>query len=131
MLALLEQTDGYGMTPAQLSHAMDIEPGDRRAFRAWLKTQQTRGVLSKGDAQRFRARKRQTLRGRLKVSPRGFAFIDGRGGRSAFVAPGGFNGLMDGDEVESEIVPGRKGPEGVNLSLVKRHRTRLIGRLID
>jgi ribonuclease R len=130
MLALLEQTDGYGLTPAQLIHAMEIEPGDRRAFRAWLKSQQSRGVLSKGEAQRLRARRRKTLRGRLKVSPRGFAFIDGRGGRSAFVAPGGFNGFMDGDEVEAEIVPGRKGPEGVNLSLIKRHRKRLIGRLI-
>ena len=131
LLKLLEQTDGYGMTPAQLIHAMEITPGARRAFRSWLKAQQRQGLLSKGEAQRLRARRRQTLRGRLKVSPRGFAFIDGRSGQSAFVAPGGFGGLLDGDEVEAELVPGRKGPEGVNLQLVKRHRTRLIGRLIE
>ena len=131
LLELLEQTDGYGMTPAQLIHAMEIAPGARRAFRAWLKAQQRQGVLSKGEAQRLRARRRKVLRGRLKVSPRGFAFIDGRGGDSAFVAPGAFEGLLDGDEVEAELVPGRKGPEGVNLRLVKRHRTRIIGRLVE
>jgi ribonuclease R len=130
MMALLQATDGYGLTPAQLIHAMDISPGQRRAFRAWLKTQQTRGLLSKGEAQRMRLRRTETLRGRLKVSPRGFAFIDGAGRRSAFVAPGKFAGLIDGDEVEADLLPGRKGPEAINLTLVKRHRQRIIGRLI-
>ncbi|MDE0881453.1 MAG: RNB domain-containing ribonuclease [Myxococcota bacterium] len=131
LVEILRGTDGYGMTPAQLIHAMDIDPGQRRAFRSWLKTKQTHGLLSKGDAQRMRLRRTQTLRGRLKVSPRGFAFIDGARGVSAFVAPGKFENLLDGDEVQADLVPGRRGFEGINLELIKRHRQFLIGKLIE
>jgi ribonuclease R len=128
LIAVLRSSGDLGLTPAQIIDKMEVTEGLRRAFRQWLKVMQRQGVLRKGAAQRMLLRKTRTLTGRLIVSPRGFAFVDAPGGKSAFVAPGGFAGLLDGDEVCVDLIAGRKGDEGVMPTLVRRGRKHLVGR---
>ncbi len=62
------------------------------------------------------------------VNPGGFAFakrLDGEG--SVFIPPGRLGDALDGDEVEVDIWPGDKGPEGRLRAVIKRRRTRVVG----
>ena len=67
------------------------------------------------------------VRGRVKwfnVS-KGFGFISREGGDDLFVhfsaiQEQGFKALREGDEVEFEIAPGRKGEQAVNVLRVNK-----------
>ena len=112
LLELLEQTDGYGMTPAQLIHAMEIAPGARRAFRAWLKAQQRQGVLSKGEAQRLRARRRKVLRGRLRSRRGASPSSTDAGATLPLWRPGRLRGSSTATRSRPSSSPAAKAPKG-------------------
>ena len=120
--------EGRKMLAADIMDRYGVPEGFRRPFRQWLKELQGMGLLSKS-GQHYLLRSRPTMRGKLQVSTRGFAFVDDNAGKSAFLAPGSFKGLLDGDLVDVAIVRGKKGFEGLDPQLVERGRKKLIGRL--
>lgn len=127
LISLFKEADRK-LLAAEIMDRYGVPEGFRRPFRQWLKELQAKGLLSKS-GQHYLLRARPKIRGRLQVSTRGFAFVDGDGGKSAFMAPGSFKGFLDGDFVEVSLVPGKRGDEGVDPHLIERGRSRLIGRL--
>ena len=78
--------EGRKMLAADIMDRYGVPEGFRRPFRQWLKELQAAGLLSK-NGQHYLLRSRPTMRGKLQVSTRGFAFVDDNAGKSAFMAP--------------------------------------------
>ncbi len=76
------------------------------------------------------ASKLKLVAGRIKVHPRGFAFLLSDTGEEIFIPPSAINGAMSGDRVFVRVKQEkRRGKYGEVIKVIERARTKVIGRL--
>jgi ribonuclease R len=71
------------------------------------------------------------IKGRLFWNPKGYAFVEPKGsGEGIFIPPEGLNSALDGDSVEVDARPDRKGMRGRVVSILERSSLVVNGRYI-
>lgn len=116
----------------EIYHLLNIPQQQRRKIRELIEELVEEGKLIKIRKRRFALpEKLSASRGKLRVHPDGFGFVELEDGRSVFIPPRKVKKAMDGDIVLVRIERiSKKGPEGSIISILERERKHIVGYLV-
>ncbi|MFN3568137.1 MAG: RNB domain-containing ribonuclease, partial [Caldimicrobium sp.] len=116
----------------EIYHLLGIPKEKREEVRKIIKDLVKEGRLVQIRKRRFALPERvSVLKGRLRVHPDGFGFVETEDNKTVFIPPRRLGKAFDGDIVLVRIErTTRKGPEGSIISVLERQRTHIVGYLV-
>ncbi len=132
IIALL-QTKKKPLLLRELYHLLNIPKAEREAFRNLVKKLCEEGKLVQIRKRKFGLPSQfSAKRGRIRVHPDGFAFVETEDGQTVFIPPRKVGKALDGDTVLVQVERfAKKGPEGRVLSVLERKRKYIVGYLVQ
>ncbi len=117
----------------EIYHYLNIPKHERTTFREFIKNLCQEGKLVQLRKRRYGlASQFAVKKGRIRVHPDGFAFVETEEGETVFIPPRKVGKALDGDTVLVQIERvSRKGPEGRVLSVLERKRKYVVGYLVQ
>lgn len=116
----------------EIYHHLSIPSHLREEVRKLVKNLVSQGKLVQIRKRRFALPERLSLlKGKLRVHPDGFGFVETIDGQTIFIPPRYLNKALDGDLVLVKIERfAKKGPEGRVISVLERPRKNIVGYLV-
>ncbi|MFN3921489.1 MAG: ribonuclease R [Caldimicrobium sp.] len=116
----------------EIYHQLGISTPERERVRTIIKKLVKEGKLVQIRKRRYALPERiSVVKGKLRVHPDGFGFVESEEGKTIFVPPRKINKALDGDIVLVRIEKTtKKGPEGSIVSVLERQRKNLVGYLV-
>jgi len=116
----------------EIYHLLGIPSQERKLVRDALKSLENKEKVVKIKRRKYGLPQHTSLvKGKLRVHPEGFGFVEGEEGETVFVPPRKVGKALDGDVVLvriERIAP--KGPEGKVVKVLERKRKHITGYLI-
>ncbi len=116
----------------EIYHLLNIPSSERSKIRELIKKLVDEGKLIQIRKRKYALpEKIEILKGKLRVHPDGFGFVETEDGKTIFIPPKRIRGALDGDIVLARIertTP--KGPEGSIINVLERPRKYIVGYLI-
>lgn len=117
---------------SEIYHLLHIPSSERAKIRELVKNLVKQGKLVQIRKRRYvLPEKISIVKGKLRVHPDGFGFVETEDGQTVFIPPRRIGKALDGDIVLARIertTP--KGPEGSILSVLERPRKHIVGYLV-
>jgi ribonuclease R len=116
----------------EVYHLLNVSHTDREHVRNLVKALVDKGQIVQIRKRRFTLPERISLiKGRLRVHPDGFGFVESEDGKSVFIPPRRMGKALDGDIVLVRVEKiARKGPEGSIVTVLERPRKNIVGYLV-
>ncbi len=117
-----------------IARKMNIKQEDNRKFSGFLNNLVKQGELfTTRDRQFYKPKVLDTIEGVIRMTSKGFGFVDREDGESVFIGPGATNKAFDKDTVKINIFqdPTKAGAySGFVTEIVKRFRTLIVGTVV-
>jgi len=116
----------------EIYHLLHIPSHERSKIRKLVKALVEQGKLVQIKKRKYALPESISIvKGKLRVHPEGFGFVETEDGKTVFIYPRGLNGALDGDIVLARIEKvSRKGPEGRIINVLERPRKHIVGYLV-
>ncbi|MCS7150180.1 MAG: ribonuclease R [Caldimicrobium sp.] len=116
----------------EIYHLMNVPPEKRAEVRELVKNLVSQGRLIQIKKRRYALPDKISLeKGKLRVHPDGFGFVETEKGDTVFVPPRKIGQALDGDVVLVKVEKlSKKGPEGSIVSILERPRKNIVGYLV-
>ncbi len=116
----------------EIYHFLGIPSQEREKIRKIIKNLVESGKIVQIRKRRYALSERLSVaKGKLRVHPDGFGFVETEEGKSIFIPPRKLSKALDGDIVLVRIERiTKKGPEGSILSVLERQRKHIVGYLV-
>lgn len=116
----------------EIYHLLGIPTPEREKVRTIIKKLVKEGNLVQIRKRRYALPERvSAVKGKLRVHPDGFGFVETEEGETIFVPPRKIGRALDGDIVLVRVErTTKKGPEGSIISVLERQRKNIVGYLV-
>ncbi len=116
----------------EIYHLLHIPSSERPKIREIIKNLTDQGKLIQIRKRRYTLpEKISVVKGKLRVHPDGFGFVETEDGKTIFIPPRRIGKALDGDIVLARIErTTSKGPEGSILNILERPRKHIVGYLV-
>jgi ribonuclease R len=116
----------------EIYHLLNVPKAEREQIRNLVKALVEKGKLIQIRKRRFALPESLSiLKGKLRVHPDGYGFVETEEGKTVFVPQRRLNKALDGDIVLVRIEKlARKGPEGSIVTVLERPRKNIVGYLV-
>ncbi len=117
-----------------IARKLNIKQEDNRKFSGFLNNLVKQGELfTTRERQFYKPKVLETIEGVIRMTSKGFGFVDREDGESVFIGPGATNKAFDRDTVKINIFQDPTKADaysGFVTEIVERYRTTLVGTII-